>query len=161
MDIHENWADVKAIFKASYKTSFHYAVATVNENGEPHVTPIGSLMLGEPGFGFYFEKFTRQLPRNLDNNKQVCILAVNSSQWFWLKSLFGGRFASFPAIRLYGTAGEARPADEREIALWRNQVKQVKFTKGHALMWGEMTRVREIAFTRIEPVHIGEMTHGL
>ena len=161
MDIHKNWADVKAVFHDSYKSSFHYAIATVNENGEPHVTPIGSLMLGKPGAGFYFEKFTRQLPRNLDNNKQVCILAVNSSRWFWLKSLLGGRFSSFPAIRLYGIAGDARQASGREIALWQNRVKEVKFTKGHALMWREMSVVREIEFTRVEPVHIGGMTHSL
>lgn len=28
-------------------------------------------------------------------------------------------------------------------------------------MWSEMNMVREIEFDRIEPVHIGKMTHGL
>ena len=99
MDIYENWTDIKAIFRESFKSSFHSAIATVNENGEPHVTPIGSLILSKPGFDFYFERFTRQLPRNLDESRQVCVLAVNSSRWFWLKSLLGGRFPSVPAIR--------------------------------------------------------------
>ena len=161
MDIYENWTDIKAIFRESFKSSFHYAIATVNENGEPHVTPIGSLILGKPGFGFYFERFTRQLPRNLDDSRQVCVLAVNSSRWFWLKSLLGGRFSSVPAIRLYGIAGESRRASDQEIAIWQKRVKQARFTKGHALMWREMTMVREIEFTHIIPVHIGEMTHGL
>ena len=61
MDIAEHWKDVKALFKESFKSSFHYAIATVNEDGEPHVTPIGSLILGKPGHGLYFEEFSRQL----------------------------------------------------------------------------------------------------
>lgn len=28
-------------------------------------------------------------------------------------------------------------------------------------MWQRMSRVREIRFTHMEPVHIGEMTRGL
>ena len=79
MELEENWDEVKDLFRASFRSSFHYAVATVTDKGEPHVTPIGSLILGEPCRGFYFEKFPRQLPENLAANRQVCVLAVNSS----------------------------------------------------------------------------------
>ncbi len=119
MQLKENWMDIKRLFGQAFKSSFHYALATVNENGEPHVTPIGSLILFDPGHGYYFEEFPRQLPLNLRQNKQVCVLAVNSSRWFWVKSLFGSRFASLPAIRLYGTVGEAREATENEVESWR------------------------------------------
>lgn len=98
-----------------------YAIATVNEDGEPHVTPIASLILGKPGHGLYFEEFTRQLTHTLKRNKQVCVLAVNSSRWFWIKSLISGRFSSPPAVRLHGTAGEIREATETEIKLWKNR----------------------------------------
>ena len=158
MDVTENWEDVKELFKKSFKSSFHYAIATVNEDGGPHVTPIGSLILGKPGYGFYFEEFPRQLPNNFKINKQVCVLAVNSSRWFWFKSLVAGRFSSPPAVRLHGTVGEIREATEKEIKLWHNRVKPVSFSKGHAMMWTNMKMVREIEFTRIEPVHMGEMT---
>jgi hypothetical protein len=161
MDLHENWAGVKDLFRESFRSSFHYAIATVTEDGEPHVTPIGSLFLGSPGFGFYFEKFAQQLPRNLGTNNHVCVLAVNSARWFWLKSLLGGKFAYPPAVRLYGVAGELRTASERETGLWKKRVSSVRFCKGHALMWQEMNMVREIAFNRIEPVYLGKMTHGL
>ena len=106
MQITGDWKDIKSLFNRAFNSSFHYALATVNENGEPHVTPIGSLILREPGHGVYFEEFPRQLSRNLQHNKEVCVLAVNSSRWFWIKSLFSGRFASPPAIRLYGTVGK-------------------------------------------------------
>lgn len=36
-----------------------------------------------------------------------------------------------------------------------------RFSKGHALLWQKMHMVREIEFSRIEPVHLGEMTHDL
>lgn len=161
MDVHENWKEVKTLFRDSFRSSFHYSIATVTENSEPHVTPIGSLILGKPGEGFYFEKFTRHLPNNFCNNSRVCVLAVNSSRWFWVKSLLGGKFALPPAVRLHGTAQELRPATEHEVALWQKRVNAVRFTKGHKLMWSDMDMVRVIKFDRIEPVHIGQMTHGL
>jgi len=161
MDLHENWKEVKAVFRDSFKSSFHYAIATVSENGEPHVTPIGSLILGKPGKGFYFEKFTRNLPQNIGRNGRVCVLAVNSSRWFWARSLFRGGFGMPPAVRLHGVAKELRPATEREAALWQKRVSVARFTKGHEFMWREMSMVREIDFYRIEPIHIGRMTKGL
>ena len=116
------------------------------------------MILVNPGYGFYFEEFPRQLPNNFKINKQVCVLAVNSSKWFWFKSLVAGRFSSPPAVRLHGTVGEIREATEKEIKLWHNRVKPVSFSKGHEMMWTNMKMVREIKFARIEPVYMGEMT---
>ncbi len=161
MDLKDNWTTVKALFRDAFNSSFHYAIATVRENGEPHVTPIGSLILGRPGQGFYFEKFTQRLASNVETNKRVCVLAVNSSRWFWLKSLIAGKFASAPSVRLYGVAKGLRPATEREKLLWQRRVNRARLTKGHKLMWRDMHMVREIEFDRFEPVHIGPMTHGL
>lgn len=158
MDLITNWKEVKSLFKKSFRSSFHFAVATVTEDGEPHVTPIGSLILGEPGHGFYFEEFPQHLPRNLGSNKHMCVLAVNSNKWYWLKSLVVGRFASPPAVRLHGVVGDLREATDIEISLWQKRVKSVSFSKGHAMMWRSMSKVRDIEFTRIEPVQIGMMT---
>jgi hypothetical protein len=66
MEIEADWQTIKKLFRHSFTSSFHYAISTVTENGEPHVTPIGSLILGAPGHGFYFEEFPSRLPRNLD-----------------------------------------------------------------------------------------------
>ena len=161
MDIKENWKEVQKVFGESFKSSFHCAVASVNEHGEPHVTPIGSLILVGRGHGYYFEEFPEQLPRNLEKNKQVCVLAVNSSRWFWIKSLFAGKFSDPPALRLHGTVGDSRKATEREIKLWHKRVRAARFTKGYAIMWKEMKMVRDINFSRIEPVKVGEMTNNL
>lgn len=161
MKLNENWPAIKRVFDQAFRSSFHYAIATINEDGEPHVTPIGSLFLCDPGRGFYFEEFTQQLPCNFQYNKQVSVLAVNSSRWFWLKSLFLGKFLSPPAIRLYGTAGEVRAATSEEIKLWQHRVKQARYSKGYALLWANMKMVRDINFSRVEPVHLGKMTRDV
>jgi len=156
-----NWAEIKSLFNESLKSSYYVSIASVAENGEPHVTPIGSLILGEPGRAFYFERFPKGLPSNLANNRQVCVLAVNSSRWFWLKSLVRGKFTSPPAVRLHGIAGELRDATDNEIALWQKKVKRVSFSKGHALIWRGMSRVRDIKFASVEHVQIGQMTSDI
>ena len=51
----ENWAAIKRLFGQAFKSSFHYALATVNENGEPHETPIGSLTIGDAGHGVFLK----------------------------------------------------------------------------------------------------------
>jgi len=158
VDINSDWHLIKRLFNKSFASSFHYAIATVAEDGSPHVTPIGSLILGSPGHGVYFEEFPRRLPGNLSNNRRLCVLAVNSSRWFWLTSLIRGRFPVMPALRLLGVAGEVRAATPDEMALWQKRVRLVRFTKGHAKIWRNMRTVREVRFTGIEPVHIGEMT---
>jgi hypothetical protein len=152
------WNEIKRLFERSFVSSFHYSIASVTDVGEPHVTPIGSLILGRPGQGFYFEEYATQLPRNYLNNRNICILAVDSGRWFWIKSLIGGRFASAPAIRLYGLAGERREASKKELILWHKRVKPMSFSKGHAMMWQNMKMVREIEITKVLPVHMGKMT---
>ncbi len=157
MDIITNWKEVKKLFEKSLESSFYCAVATVTEKGEPHVAPIGSLILGKPGHGVYFEKFPQQLPRNLKINKKICVMAVNSSRWFWFKSLVKGKFISPSAVRLHGIVGDLRKATDTEIGLWKKKVNIVSFSKGHAILWRDMSMVRDIEFTRIEPVHTGKM----
>ncbi len=160
MDITDNWPLVKRLYRAAIDSSSHCAIASVGENGEPHVTPIGSLILDRPGHGYYFERFTRQMPKNFDHHPEVCVLAVNSSRWYWIKSLLGGRFKMSPGLRLLGKVGEARVATEEEIARWQHHVRAVRFTRGHALLWRDMSRVREIHFHRVETLEIGAMTQG-
>jgi len=138
MDITDDWPLVKRLFRASINSSFHCAIASVKANGEPHVTPIGSLILDRPGHGYYFERFTRQMPENFAQHPEVCVLAVNSDRWYWLKSLLGGRFRTPPGVRLMGTVGEAREATAQEIARWQRHVRAVRFTRGHALLWRDM-----------------------
>jgi len=62
---------------------------------------------------------------------------------------------------LHGIAGELREATDNEIALWQKKIKRVRFSKGYALIWRGMSRVRDIKFTRVEYVQIGQMTSDI
>ena len=165
MPLDEQWETAwDLVSRRTFRSSLHFAFASVNPDGTPHVTPIGSLILrrDEPT-GFYFELFTKQLPRNLDQQPHVCILAVNSSKWFWLRALFFGRFPSPPAVRLRGTVGVRRQATEEEIALFLKRVRWTRWLKGYQRIWGNLrfVFVRDIHFESIEPVRLGPMTQGL
>ena len=158
MNLHANWKSIRRLFTHTFRSSFHYAMATVTPEGLPHVTPVGSLVLREPGHAIYFEEFTTRMPRNLQCNQHVCALAVRSGLVFWLSSLLRGRFASPPAIRLHGTAGPARFATEEELQLWQRRVRTFVFTKGYRLIWANMRTVRDVHFTQADSIYIGEMT---
>ena len=43
------WRTAKSVVNRARASSLHCAVASIDTDGSPHVTPIGSVMLGEPG----------------------------------------------------------------------------------------------------------------
>lgn len=157
-----HWRAIRRVFAAAFSSSFHFAIATVGEGGEPWVTPIGSVVLTEPGRGFYFEEFPTRLPRNLRRDPRVAILGVNSGRLFWLRALFRGRFPAPPAVRLVGrVVGEPREATAEELALWHRRVRPLRRLRGYELLWGRLARVRDLEIEAAEPVAIGAMTADL
>jgi hypothetical protein len=78
-----------------------------------------------------------------------------------VKSLFKGRFNSYPAIKLYGELEERSKASEIEITRLRKRMKATKGTKGNKYLWGDMQFVRDLKFTKAEKVNLGKMTHYL
>ena len=160
-DDQHTWEKIRTLFKKAFGSSSYFSFATVDDQGNPHVTPIGSLFLRKDFSGFYLERFLSKLPKNLEKNQRICVLAVNSSRGFWLKSLYKGKFTAFPAIRLYGNIGKKRPAKEEEIATFRKRIKPLRRLKGYNLLWGDFKYARDIQFDSYEPVFAGEMTKDL
>ena len=159
MNIQENWSDIRAHFNRSVKSSLHVSIASVNSVGQPTVTPIGSLFLNKEQQGFYFEKYTSNLPLNAKHNKNICVLAVNSNLWFWVRSLLKVKFINYPAVKLYGVLGEKRKASEIELSRLKKRTKLFKISKkGYNYLWGDMTYVRKVEFTKAEKIKLGEMT---
>ncbi|WP_109098493.1 pyridoxamine 5'-phosphate oxidase family protein [Aquimarina sp. AU58] len=156
-----NWRFIRKHFNATYKTSLSVAIASVDKDNKPTVTPIGTFFLNKDQTGFYFEKFPKKIPNNVKTNKNVCVLGVNSSKWFWIKALYKLKFDSYPAIRLYGVLGEKRKATDIEISRLNRRMKTTKGLKGNAYLWGNMEYVRDIKFTTAEGVNIGKMTEAL
>ncbi|AKF86051.1 hypothetical protein MFUL124B02_20645 [Myxococcus fulvus 124B02] len=161
-DIEEQWARTRQLFSRAFASSLHFSIATVDADGAPHVTPIGSVLLGAPGRGVFFEVFTRRLSMNLACDARLSILAVDSGRGFWLRSLFRGHFARAPAMRLVGRVlGSPRRATNEEQQRFARRVSAVRWMKGHDLLWGRLEFVRDFAVERIEPVHLGAMTAHL
>ena len=158
MDIVKDWKIIKRLVSQSFKTNLHVAIASVDADNQPTITPIGSLFMNNNQTGFYFEKYTAKLPLNGENNSKICVLAVNSSRWFWLKGLFYNKFSGMPAIRLYGTLGPKREATAEEVSRLKRRMRSTKMLKGHHYLWGNMQLVREINFTKVKPINLGEMT---
>lgn len=158
MDLIRSWTDIRKHFNQSFRTNFHVSVASVDKDNNPTVTPIGSLFLNNNQTGFYFEKYPTKLPKNVKFNKNVCVLGVNSNTWFWLTSLFRGKFKGHPAIKLYGQLGDRRKATDIEIKRLNTRMKITKWLKGNKYLWGNMEYVRDITFSKAEKINLGKMT---
>jgi hypothetical protein len=154
----EEWKRIKRLAGRVFASSLHFTVATTNPDGTPHVVPIGSLILGQPGEAVFFEVFARRLARNLDRGSPVAVLGVISGRGFWLRSLIAGRFPAPPGFRLAGTAGARRPATDEETARWQRKLRLLRWTRGNALLWNNLTVVRELHFEELQPLRIGRMT---
>ena len=161
MDIGNHWNTIQTLFQESYTSSLHYGIATVNEDGSPHVTPIAALFLRDNKTGFYFEEFSVNMARNLDRSPRICVLAVNSDKPFWINCLKSGKCGTPPSVRLMGTVGERREATGEEITRWQERVAFARGMKGYGLIWKDLRTVRDIHFDSFEPVLLGEMTEEL
>lgn len=157
MDIAKSWNTIKEIFAQAQASSMHCSIASVNEHGQPHITPIGTVFLRDDQTGYFFDSYTKQLAENVKSNSKICVMAVNASKGFWLKSMFVGKFSTIPAVRLYGEIGELRSATEEEIAAVQKRIKPLKWTKGSQLIWSNFTHVRDIKFTEARPISYPHM----
>jgi hypothetical protein len=161
MDLIENWEKIRTHFRKSFRSNFFVSVGSVDADNNPTVTPIGSLFLNRNSSGFYFEKYPEKLPNHAKLNKNICVLAVNSTTWFWIKSLLIGEFKNYPAVKLYGYLGERRKATNIEINRLKRRMRATKGMKGNKYLWGDMMYVRDITFTRAEKINLGKMTEKL
>ena len=158
MDINADWKHIRKHFNNSFRQNLFIPIASVDSNDNPTVTPIGSLFLNTNQTGFYFEKFPSKLPLHAKSNPNICALAVNSSKWFWLKSIIKGKFKTNPGIKLFGKLGERRKATEKEISRLNRRMKSTKGLRGNIYLWKKMDYVRDITFTKVEIINLGKMT---
>jgi hypothetical protein len=145
--------------KSLLKSQPYCSIATVNQNGQPHNTPIGSVFLENESKGYYLEMYTRSIAANAKENNKACIMVVNASIWYWLKSLFKGKFVSPLGARIYVELKEKRIGTDLEKNRFLKKVKPLKFTKGYKKLWGaNQFHVRDFVITDIKPVAIKTMS---
>ncbi|MFD2568938.1 hypothetical protein [Pseudotenacibaculum haliotis] len=161
IDIQKDWGKIKSHFRTCNRRNMHVVISSVDSDQMPTVTPIGSLFLNDDQTGFYFEKFATKLRKSSEQNKNICVLAVNSRKWFWLKALFKGKFSDYPGVKLYGELGEKRDATPREYRAFQRRVQSTKRLKGYHYLWKDMAQIREIKFTKAEKINLGKMTKEL
>lgn len=150
-----DWQTIRSVFRDGFAAGFHFAVATVGDDGFPHVTPIGSLVLGhEVGRAFYTESYAVGLGRRLERDPRLCVMALNTARWELLKTLWRGRASRPFGVRLLGTAGPRREATADELEGFSRRVRPLRFLRGHGLLWGKLRMVREVRFHAFEPVRL-------
>ncbi|CAN5708450.1 hypothetical protein BH10ACT3_BH10ACT3_15010 [soil metagenome] len=159
----DTWRQVRATLRHAGSSSLHCAIASIAPDGRPHVTPIGSVMLGQPGHGVYLDVLNVELGRNIDRDPRIAVMAVDSGRRTWVTALVRGRFDTPPGVRLLGTAGPARPLTDDERDRFRRRVRLALRTKGGAQLWGRdgNYRARDLVFTDVVPVHVPRMTRDL
>ena len=154
-----SWPEIRRLCRGAFASNFYFSVASIGEAGEPHVTPIGSLLLGAPGHGFFFEVFAGGLSRRLRDDQRVCVSAVDSGRMLWVRALLRARFPRRPGVRLYGRAApSSRYATTEELARWRRQVRLLRWLPGYEPLWGNLRRVRDIEFHGWAPIALGSLT---
>ncbi len=151
----KNFRQIKNLIK----NSFYCSISIISKEGHPHTSPIGSVYLINKENGYFIEMFTKSFGDQVGN--KACIMAVNTSLVFWLKSLFLGRFATPPAIRLLVTIKERRKITEEEMAHFNKRVKPFRRLKGYKHMWSTARYVRPFTVDKVIPVSIGKMTKYL
>lgn len=65
MILEKDWKNIQKIFKLAQKTSMHVSIATVDQYGQPNITPIGTVFLNENQTAYLFDTFTEKLAENL------------------------------------------------------------------------------------------------
>jgi hypothetical protein len=160
-DLTAEWPRIRALFERARIQGLHHAIASIDPDGHPRVTPIGSLLLErDRPRGFFFDIFSQRFAANLDRDPRVAVLAVDARKSLWLRSLVRGRFESAPAVRLLGRAGPRREAAPAEVERWQRRVRWFRGLRGYERLWGRLDHVRDIEFHAWEPVQLGSMTRG-
>lgn len=161
MDLQQHWPQVLQVLRSGKQSSKHFAIATVDPSGNPHVTPIGHAFFRDDMTGYYFDAYSRAMPRNFEHNPRICLMAVNSGAWFWLKALGRAQFDAAPAVRLFGEVGPQRDATADEQRTLQQSIRLTRSLPGHKLLWGALTRVRDMAFSSFSPAEYPAMCEGL
>lgn len=156
----EAWTALRQMVNRAFSSSLHSAVATVDGDGAPVVTPIGSLILRhEPGRAFFFPLFANGLVQRLSEDPRVSILSVDSRFSTWAAALALGRFRSPVGVRMRGRAdGPVRKAEREEELRWLRRVRAARFLPGHAKLWSRLDRVQDLIIESAEPIGLGTMT---
>ncbi|WP_421845170.1 pyridoxamine 5'-phosphate oxidase family protein [Mycobacterium sp.] len=111
----ESWRTIRETVARAKQSSMHCAIASVDPDGTPHITPVGTVFLRDDRTGFYFDQYTSALARNIEADPRVCLMAVDTGRLFWLRSLLAGRFI---APQAYACSALPAPCGLQPSSSW-------------------------------------------
>jgi len=166
MDGENTWDEIRGIVNKCFYSSYYLSIATTTEDGTPHLTPIGSLMIGEDMRGIVFEKYSVNMGNNIKTNNKICIMGINAGLTTILKGILFKKLREPVGVRLWGTAGEKREATIEEMEGLHRRIQSalpifggiIRHLNGYKKLWGDMKYVRDIEFARYEYVKFGRKT---
>ena len=103
MELEKNWGRILEVARQSKKANRFSSIATVDAQGNPHITPIGHVFF----------------------------------------------------------RSDIRSATQEEINLLQDSISITRFLKGHGLLWGNLTKVRDIKFYDFSPAKYPVMCENL
>ena len=161
MELERDWKTIKHAFACGITSSKHVAIGSVDQFGQPHVTPIGFCFLRDTPAAFYFDQYPQVLSRNIECNRRVCLMSVQSGNFFWMRALQQCRFPSLPGIRLHGEVDDPREATAEELQLLARRIGWARHLPGAKLIWSGLHTVRDIKVTSVFPVTYPRMMEHL
>lgn len=81
MNIKDDWKQVKSVLEQGQASSIYCSVATVNPDGTPHITPVGTVFLRDDQSGYFFDHYAEALGKNIDQNPDVCMMKGARLLW--------------------------------------------------------------------------------
>ncbi|CAB1221779.1 pyridoxamine 5'-phosphate oxidase family protein [Acinetobacter bouvetii] len=154
----QQWQHICKVVNDAQRAAMHCSIATVDQDLQPSICPIGTLFLRDNQSGFFFDRYAESFKENLPHNNKACIQAINSSRMFWLKSLLKGQFSDYPGVRLYVEIGDLRPANPDELHQVSRRIHSLQWTKGSQLIWSDFSHVRDFSVQAFKWVQYPQMT---
>jgi len=155
------WEQARRTVAAAMRSSLACTIASVDADGRPHATPIGSVtLLPEPGRAVYFDVFNARLARNIEHDPRVCILAVDARKRVWLGALVRGRFNAPAGLQFDAVVGPRRPITDVELDRFHRDVGPLLRTRGGRAVWSDVRFARDVTIESVRPLRLGALTRA-
>jgi hypothetical protein len=151
LDPERDWPAITAYVEGAMRAARHVTLATAGADGQPHVTPIGSLVLGPPTRGLFLERFPRRLAADAATNPRFALLAEDTRLWQLLRHFRGDGWFG---LKCYGELGERRAATPSEIDRLAARISRHGRARVKRLLFGQAPQVRDLTVTGAEAISL-------
>ena len=156
-----HWDQLKPLAGRVIGSSLHFAISTINPDGTPHVTPIGSLILTDPGKAYFFRGIHTKVTEEPGQRQSGCCSGRDIEFSPMAAIPHNGSFQVSTRVSAAWQGRRASRIDAGRKSRWRRRVRLLKWTRGNDVLWGNLETVRELHFHSVAAVEMGRMTANL